>query len=224
MKLKLLFALFFMIIISCKMESKVDKSKTLPFYNSENFTPEWISENNPKYKQIHTIAEFKFTNQNGNKITNKDFQGKIYVADFFFTTCPSICPILTKNMSSIQENYKYDKDVLLLSHSVMPWVDSVAKIKEYALDNGAIDDKWHLVTGDRDDIYKLARTSYFADEDFKKNQNASEFIHTENFILVDKLGRIRGVYNGTLALDVQRLKRHIDILKTELNIKKMTAF
>ncbi len=207
--------LLFIICVSCKKETVVDKIKTLPFYNSEEFTPEWIAENTAAYSEIHTISPFEFTNQNGQKITNKNFKGKIYVADFFFTTCPSICPILAKNMGSLQEIYKEDENILLLSHSVMPWVDSVEKIKEYALEQKAIDGKWHLVTGKREVIYKIARASYFADEDFNKMKDESEFIHTENFVLVDKKGRIRGVYNGTLALDVQRLKRHIEILKRE---------
>ena len=214
MKLKSII-LFFLVCFSCKKEIAIDKTKTLPFYNSEDFTPEWIAENDPKYKNMHTIAPFEFTNQNGEKITNATFQGKIYVTDFFFTTCPSICPILAKNMSAIQERYKNDHDILLLSHTVMPWVDTVEKIKEYAQEKNAMSNKWHLVTGNKDSIYNLARTSYFADEDFKKTKDENEFIHTENFILVDRKGRIRGVYNGTLALDVQRLKRHIEILKIE---------
>ena len=206
----------FIFFVSCKKETTIDKTKTLPFYNSAAFTPEWIAERDDSYATIHTIAPFQFTNQNSQNITNKDFRGKIYIADFFFTTCPSICPILAKNMRSIQETYKVDKDILLLSHSVMPWVDTVEKIKKYALDKKVIDTKWHLVTGDRKAIYKIARTSYFADEDFKKTKDESEFIHTENFVLVDKKGRIRGVYNGTLALDIRRLKRHIEILKKEI--------
>ena len=214
MKLKSIILLL-LVCFACKKEIAIDKTKTLPFYNSEDFTPEWIAENDPKYKNIHSIAPFEFTNQNGEKITNLTFQGKIYVTDFFFTTCPSICPILAKNMSAIQERYKNDHDILLLSHSVMPWVDTVEKIKEYAQEKNAISNKWHLVTGNKDSIYNLARTSYFADEDFKKTKDENEFIHTENFILVDKKGRIRGVYNGTLALDVQRLQRHIEILKKE---------
>ncbi|PQJ78868.1 SCO family protein [Polaribacter porphyrae] len=214
MKIKLFF-LILIVCVSCKKEASIDKSKILPFYNSEDFTPEWIAKNDDEYSKIHKIASFEFINQNGKKITNKDFESCIYVADFFFTTCPSICPILAKNMSAIQEIYKNDNEVLLLSHSVMPWIDTVEKIKEYAKEKNAIDGKWHIVTGNRDKVYNLARTSYFADEDFKKTKDASEFIHTENFILVDKKGRIRGVYNGTLALEVQRLKRHIELLKKE---------
>ena len=215
MKFKAIIILI-IICISCKKETVIDKSKTLPFYNSEEFTPEWIAKTDASYSKIHRIAPFEFTNQNGEKITNNNLEGKIYVADFFFTTCPSICPILAKNMGAIQESYKNDDDIMLLSYSVMPWVDSVEKIKKYATEKNAITNKWHLVTGDRDKIYNLARTSYFADEDFKKTKDVSEFIHTENFVLVDKMGRIRGVYNGTLALDIQRLKRHIEILKKEV--------
>ena len=214
MKLKTILFLF-LICVSCKKETEIDKSITLPFYNSEEFTPEWIAKTDENYSKIHKVASFEFTNQNGKKITNKDFEGKIYIADFFFTTCPSICPILAKNMSAIQDLYKDDDEIMLLSHSVMPWVDTVEKIREYATEKKAIDNKWHLVTGDRDKIYNIARTSYFADEDFKKTKDKSEFIHTENFVLVDKKGRIRGVYNGTLSLDVQRLKRHLAILKKE---------
>lgn len=214
MKLKV-FLLIFIIFVSCKKEIAIDKSKTLPFYNTEDFTPEWIAKDDSKYKDIHTIAPFNFTNQNGEKVSNSTFKDKICVADFFFTTCPSICPTLAKNMSILQEKYKNDDDILLLSHSVMPWVDTVEKIEEYAETNNVIDNKWHMVTGNKDEIYSLARTSYFSDEDFKKTKDESEFIHTENFILVDKKGRIRGVYNGTLTLDVQRLQRHIEILKEE---------
>ena len=204
------------LLLSCKQSTKVDRTKILPFYNSEDFTPEWIAKENSNYSKIHKIAPFEFQNQNGEIITNKNFKGKIYIADFFFTTCPSICPILAKNMASIQEEYKNDTSVLLLSHTVMPWVDSIKKIKEYATEKKAIDGKWHLVTGERNTIYDLARTSYFADDEYKESKNKNDFIHTENFILVDAKGRIRGVYNGTLPVDIQRLKRHINLLKEEL--------
>lgn len=214
MKLKLIIVLA-CICFSCKKDLSVDKTSVLPFYNTEDFTPEWISEYDPEYANIHKVAPFKFINQNGKTLTNKDFEGKIYIADFFFTSCPSICPILAKNMGVIQEKYKADDEVLLLSHSVMPWVDTVEKIKAYASQKKAINDKWHLVTGNRDSIYDLARTSYFADEDFKRTGDKDEFIHTENFILVDKKGRIRGVYNGTLATESKRLIQQIEKLKME---------
>ena len=213
---KIVIILVLIICLSCKKDLSVDKTAVLPFYNSEEFTPEWISENDPEYTNIHTVAPFAFLNQNGDQVTNKDFEGKIYVADFFFTTCPSICPILAKNMGSIQEIYKDDSEVMLLSHSVMPWVDSVEKIKHYASQKKAMNNKWHLITGDRDEIYDLARNSYFADEDYKRTKDESEFIHSENLILIDQKGRIRGVYNGTLSIETQRLVKHIEKLKMEV--------
>ncbi len=203
--------LILVIVFSCKDKAqKTDLAvTTLPYFNTSDFTPEWT-------KGSHKIPEFSFINQTGKPITNSNYKGKIYVADFFFTTCPGICPKLTKNMNSLQEAYKTDADIMLLSHSVMPWVDTVEKLKMYAKENNVDTAKWNLVTGDKDKIYNIARNGYFADEDFKKTQDESDFIHTENFILVDKNGFIRGVYNGTLEIDVERLKRHITILKNEV--------
>ncbi len=198
-----------MILFACKKEKKVQAVTKLPYFNNAAFTPEWEV---PKHK----IPPFSFTNQNGLQVTNDTYKGKIYIADFFFTSCPGICPKLTKNMGKIQEAYKNDPDIMLLSHTVMPWRDSVPLIKAYAEKNKVLDAKWHLVTGDKDALYSIARTGYFADEDFTKTQDTSNFIHTENFVLVDKAGYIRGVYNGTIEIDVLRLQRHIKILKEEI--------
>ena len=187
----------------------------LPVFNPSDFNPELVDISLQNEVNGHKVADFELFNQNGEKITQQNYENKIYVADFFFTSCPGICPKLTKNMASIQEAYKNDNDIMLLSHTVMPWRDSVPLLKDYAIKNNVLDNKWNLVTGDKDEIYQIARTGYFADEDFTKTQDESNFIHTENFVLVDKQGYIRGVYNGTLALDIQRLKRHIEILKKE---------
>lgn len=208
-KLKYISLLIFLFFLSCKEENKNQSVSSLPYFNSSNFTPEW---GDPRHK----IPEFSFTNQNGILVTNKTYAGKMYIADFFFTSCPGICPKLTKNMANIQEAYKNDNDIMLLSHTVMPWRDSVSLLKDYAIKNNVLDNKWNLVTGDKDELYQIARAGYFADEDFTKTQDESNFIHTENFILVDKEGYIRGVYNGTLSIDVERLKRHISILKREI--------
>lgn len=208
-KLKYISLLVFIFFSSCKEKKTKESISSLPYFNSADFTPEW---DNPKHK----IPDFSFTNQNGEVITNETYKGKIYIADFFFTSCPGICPKLTKNMASLQETYKDDADIKLLSHTVMPWKDSVPLLKDYAIKNNVLDEKWNLVTGNKDALYNIARTGYFADEDFIKTQDESNFIHTENFVLVDKNGYIRGVYNGTLPVDVVRLKRHIDILKREI--------
>ena len=214
----LLFTLIASVFISCTDQDKskekaaiLDNSEVtkLPYFNTPIFTPEWE-------KGTHKIPNFSFTNQNGENITNETFEGKIYVADFFFTICPGICPKLTKNMGILQEEYKEDPDILLLSHSVMPWNDTVEKLTVYAKEHEVHLPQWHLVTGDKDAIYKIARDGYFADEDFTNTQDIDNFIHTENFILVDGNGYIRGVYNGTLPLEMKRLKRHIEILKNEI--------
>lgn len=205
---------FLLVFCACKTEKKEIKT-TLPFFNSALFTPEWIEKGTPEYKEIHQIPDFRLFNQEGEVITQKKYEGKIYVADFFFVSCPGICPILEKNMSKLQDRFKNDDEVLLLSHTVMPTKDSIPALKKYAEKNEIISGKWNLVTGDKKQIYDLARKAYFADEDFVKTQDEDAFIHTENFVLIDKKGRIRGVYNGTLALDTERLIRHIQMLKEE---------
>ncbi|OSY89564.1 electron transporter [Tenacibaculum holothuriorum] len=215
MVISLIIVFTLLIAASCNTKKAVDKELTLPFFNSAELTPEWIHKEDNDYKKIHQIPDFSLTNQDGEKITRKTYEGKIYVADFFFVTCPGICPILEKNMSKLQDKFKEDNDVLLLSHTVMPTKDSVPVLKQYAIDNEIDAKKWNLVTGDKKQIYNLARKAYFADEDFVKTQDEDAFVHTENFILIDKKGRIRGVYNGTLALDTERLIRHIEILKKE---------
>ena len=203
-------AILFVSCIEDKEEKEIalNSVKGLPYFDSADFTPRWE-------KPEHKIPQFSFTNQNGEIVTNKDYYGSIYIADFFFTTCPGICPKLEKNMSLLQEHYKSEDDIKLISHTVMPWVDNVDKLKQYEENNDIDAKKWNLVTGDRDTLYSIARNGYFADEDFVKTKDESEFIHTENFILVDKEGYIRGVYNGTIELDIKRLIRHIDILKKE---------
>jgi len=215
MKNKIYLLLALITIFACKTEFKVNKETTLPFFNSAEFTPEWISETSISYRNIHTIPDFEFINQNGEKVTKSTYKDKIYVADFFFTTCPGICPRLAKNMGKLQEAFKNDEEVLLLSHSVTPEQDSVPVLKAYAKENNVDSKKWNLVTGNKNEIYDIARKSYFADEDFVKTQDESAFIHTENFILIDKKGRIRGVYNGTLAIETERILRHIQLLKKE---------
>lgn len=187
----------------------------LPFINKPDFTPEWIDGKDPAYKNIHTIPDFAFTNQEGETVTQKNVQGKIYVADFIFTRCGSICPTMTGNMALLQEKYKHDDDILLLSHSVTPEMDSVPVLKKYAYDKGIIPGKWHLLTGNEKDIYTLAKKQYFAGDTIGYYQTGNEFLHTENFILVDKHRRIRGVYNGTLALEMERLMDDIATLKRE---------
>jgi protein SCO1/2 len=186
--------------------------KTLTIYQPSMVNAELVDSTLQHVKKYHTIADFSLTNQNGKTITQSDYKGKIYIADFFFTACPTICPIMTKNMAGIQEQIIDDDVVLLLSHSVTPVIDSVAQLKKYALEKGVNDAKWNLVTGDKKQIYKLARKSYLA---VKNDGDGGPFdmIHTENFILVDKERRIRGFYDGTKIEDIEKLMEDLDILK-----------
>ncbi|WP_394748908.1 SCO family protein [Spongiimicrobium salis] len=209
----ILFIILFTLSYSCHEKKNVTEvvavhNGELPYFNTPDFTPTWT-------KGDHKIPEFSLINQNGDTITNQNYKGKIYIANFFFTICPSICPRLTESMFTLQEKYGKDDDIQLISHSVMPWYDNVEVLAEYAENNGILEKKWNIVTGPQEAIYELARNGYFADEDFVKTSKESNFIHTENFILVDKEGYIRGVYNGTLPIDMKRLSRHIKILKNQ---------
>jgi len=188
---------------------------TLPFYNSEDYNPEWIEKSDPNYQNIHQIADFEFTDHHGKALNNSSLKGKIYVANFFFTSCPSICPKLTLSMEKIQNTFIDEPDLQLISHSVMPWKDSVSVLNQYAENMDVNYDKWKLLTGDEDEIYALARTSYFADEKIGYNDDESDFLHTDKFILVDKKGRIRGIYTGLVEKDQKRLIEDIGYLLLE---------
>jgi protein SCO1/2 len=198
--------------IGCKSNKK---EMTLPFINKPDFTPEWIKENSSAYKNIHTIPAFSFYDQDGDLITEKTVEGKIYVANFIFTRCAGICPIMTSNMITLQQRFKNDDEVIFLSHSVTPDIDSVPVLKKYANAKGIISGKWHLLTGKQQEIYRMARQEYFAGDTIGFYQTGNEFLHTENFILIDKKKRIRGVYNGTLAIEMERLILDIETLKKE---------
>ena len=187
----------------------------MPFINKPDFTPEWIKADDPAYASIHQVPPFSFTDQDGKTVTEKTVEGKIYVADFIFTRCGSICPKMTADMGLLQEKFKNDDEVIFLSHSVTPEADSVPVLKKYASEKGVISGKWHLLTGNKEDIYRLARKEYFAGDTIGYYQSGDQFLHTENFILLDKHRRIRGVYNGTLPLEMERLADDIATLKKE---------
>ena len=186
--------------------------ETLPIYSPSMVSKELVEENIQFIKKYHKIKDFSMKNQNGKIITQEFYNDKIYVADFFFTTCPTICPIMTENMGYVQEKIKNDSVVLLLSFSVTPEIDSVEQLKKYALEKNVIDSKWNLVTGNKKDIYNLARTSYLV---AKTNGDGGKYdmIHTENFVLVDKEKRIRGFYDGTNSEEMDQLLDDIKILK-----------
>lgn len=204
-KIELLPLLLFT-LVACQPRSK---EVALPFYNTPDFTPQWLSPSNKEYASIHTIAPFSFVNQEGQIITSKDVAGKVYVASFFFTKCGSICPKMNANLKAVADSFAGNPAVLLLSHSVTPDLDSVPRLAQYAGQNGISARNWWLLTGDQAAIYTLARRSYFADEATGYDKGTDDFLHTENAVLIDQKGRIRGVYNATLALEMEKLILHI---------------
>ncbi len=222
-KYSLLSCLFLILCVGCKSDIKkenikvVETSRTehLPYYNEESFTPNWLTPGSQEEKDFHKIPDFKLINQLGDTVTQKTFENKIYVTDFFFTICPGICPQLAESMIKLQEQFKNDEDILLLSHSVMPSTDSVPVLKEYAETHGAIANKWHLVTGDKKEIYSLGRDEYFVENDLGVPKSIEDFLHTENFLLIDKNKHIRGIYNGLNRASMAQLITDIKTLEIE---------
>jgi protein SCO1/2 len=191
------------------------KQHRLPFYNTADFTPLWPGEQKFQEDTLHRIAAFRFTDQAGKLITNETFQGKIYVANFFFTACPGICPKMTSQLNKVQNFFSHRDDVMLLSHSVMPWADSISQLAGFARLHQIKYPQWRLSTGKQSEIYQLARQSYFAEEVAGYTRDSTSFVHTEHCLLVDKHGHLRGVYNGTLELEIDRMIADIQLLLEE---------
>ncbi len=202
--------LIFLGIGSCKQFQKSE----LPIYNPADFNPALVDNSITKISKGHTVAAFELINHNGKTITDKDYENKIYVTDFFFTRCPSICPIMSNNMEKLQQTFLEDNEVMFLSMSVTPIMDSIPILKKYAEKHSVIDAKWNITTGDKKHIYNLARKSYFAVVD-QGDGGLQDFIHTPNFILVDKEKRIRGVYDGTKDDEIVRIIQDIALLQKE---------
>jgi protein SCO1/2 len=196
------------LFVSCNQDLK----KQLPIYNPSDFNPKYVDKSVRDITQNHTVKDFNLINQNGNVITSKDYENKIYVVDFFFTRCPSICPIMTDNMKLVQDEYIDDNNIMLLSLSVTPDIDNVEVLKNYAIEKGVNDLKWNITTGSKKHIYELARKSYFAVVD-QGDGGLQDFIHTPNFVLVDTKKQIRGIYDGTEDKEISRLIKDINILK-----------
>ena len=189
--------------------------RVLPIYQPAKVNPELVDSSIQYQKKYHKIADFELVNQNGARITQENYDGKIYVADFFFTTCQTICPIMTEHMYKIQQQTLSDPDILLLSHSVTPEIDNVAQLQRYAKTKGVLDSKWNLVTGDKKQIYDLARSSYL---EVKMAGNGGDYdmIHTENFMLIDANKQIRGFYDGTDPEAIETLLDDIKVLKASM--------
>lgn len=213
----------FLLVISCKQALKksplkvVENSRVeyLPYYEDATFTPNWITPESEEEKSFHSIPNFTLINQLGDTITHKTFEDKIYITDFFFTSCPGICLKMTGNMLKLQEEFLNDDEVLLLSHSVTPSIDSVSVLKTYADKNAVKDNKWHLVTGNKEEIYDLGRSHYFVENDLGVPKDFNDFLHTENFLVIDKNRHIRGIYNGLNRASIAQLITDVKALKNE---------
>ncbi len=203
----LLLILFVICTLSCNQISK----KELPIYNPSDFNPELVDKSLHNTTENHTVADFELINQNGKIVTQEDYKDKIYIVDFFFTNCAGICPIMTNNMVKLQEEFLSNNDIMLLSLSVTPEIDTTSVLRTYASDKGVIDSKWNITTGNKKHIYELARKSYFAVVE-QGDGGLQDFIHTPNFILVDKKKQIRGIYDGIKDEEIVRLINDIKIL------------
>jgi protein SCO1/2 len=205
---------FIFIGIGVLMYPIVFKKENLPVYNPSDFNPELVDASIRNTASDHTVADFELINHNGKTITQEDYENKIYVTDFFFTRCPSICPLMSNHMEELQNLFLNDTDVMFLSLSVTPVIDSIPVLKKYAEKHGIIDGKWNITTGDKKHIYNLARKSYFAVVD-EGDGGLQDFIHTPNFVLIDQEKRIRGVYDGTKDEEIERIKQDITLLQRE---------
>lgn len=209
------FLLLSSILFFCCTDKK-NHVTALPYYNEPSFTPVFIEDTKDvKSKITHTIDDFSFLNQDSVLVNQASVEGKIHVANFIFTACGSICPAMTKNMKVISDSLSQNKDLAFLSFSVTPWIDNPYILKKFKESYNIHNPNWHFLTGSKKDIYQLARQSYFAEEDIGFSKDSSEFLHTEHFILVDKQKRIRGIYNGTLLLEMHQLINDIRILEQE---------
>ncbi len=205
-KIKLIYFLA-VVFISCDLDSK----KQLPIYNPIDFNSKLVDKSVRNINRNHTVSDFNLINQNGVSVTSKEYENKIYVVDFFFTTCQSICPIMTNNMLKIQSEFINNDDIMLLSISVTPEIDNIKVLKDYTIEKGINDSKWNITNGSKKHIYDLARKSYFAVVD-QGDGSLQDFIHTPNFILVDTKKQIRGIYDGTTESEISRLIKDINIL------------
>jgi protein SCO1/2 len=187
----------------------------LPYYHEATFTPHWYAAEQAPPDTLHVVGPFRFTDQNGRAVTNATLAGRIYLANFFFTECPGICPRMGGHLQQVLRHFAQRPDVQVVSHSVLPARDQVPVLHAYAQRQGIDGRRWHLVTGPKAAIYSMARRQYFADQPLNPATDTSRFVHTEHILLVDRTGHLRGLYNGTLALDVIRMQDDVALLLKE---------
>ncbi len=208
------------VILMALLTGAMAADGALPYFDSAEFTPRWYQADSPELQRLHRIPAFSFINQDGRYISEQDVANGVYVANFFFTTCPGICPSIRKKLMRIQEHFREDDYVKILTHTVRPTTDTVDMLHTYATANEIQSDKWHLLTGDKDTIYKLAKDVYFANEDLGGTMSIDDFLHTENLLLIDENRHIRGVYNGLSNSAINNLISDIELLKKESNRRR----
>lgn len=202
------------VVIMYLFYNALQPKRVLPIYQPSMVNTELVDPDIQYIRKYHSIPDFSLINQLGDTVNAQTFDQKIYIADFFFTSCLTICPIMTDHMAQIQSRILDMPDVLLLSHSVTPVKDSVPVLYQYAQEKGVHANKWHLVTGPKEEIYDLARKSYLvAKEENGGNAGPFDLVHTENFVLVDKQKRIRGYYDGTDSESVEQLLEDLALLR-----------
>ena len=197
---------------------KPSKEKSLPVINPVDVNKEMVDPELLRIGYGHKIGNFSFLNQDGKVVTQQDVKGKVFVAEYFFTTCGTICPIMNVQMQRVHKVYQGNKNVRILSFTVDPKVDTVAQMKRYAVAHGADSKSWFFLTGTQEKLYELARKSFFVlkpAETENQGDVGSDFIHTNNFVLVDKEMRIRGYYDGTNSKEVDELIGDIALLVKE---------
>jgi protein SCO1/2 len=193
-----------------------EEAPVLPYYNTPDFEPQFFTNTKEAEGKItHHLKPFSFLDQHGKSISDTLLRGKVHVANFFFSRCTNICPNMIKQMKVIESEFGQNAEVEILSFSVTPWLDSVRVLKKYAQKNNIKSKQWHLLTGDKNAIYTLARKSYFAEENLGFSKENSQFLHTEHVVLIDKTLRIRGIYNGSLGLEMEQLTKDINLLLAE---------
>ncbi len=207
--------LLFFSLSNSSCNKNTDANIALPYYNDASFEPIFMSSSKDLSNITHKILDFHFLNQDSITIDEKFIEGKIHVANFIFTTCGSICPSMTKNLKLVSDSLRGDENLVFLSYSITPWIDKPNKLRDFRALYNIKDNRWQFLTGNKNDIYTLARKSYFAEEEIGFNKDSSEFLHTEHFILVDKNKHIRGIYNGTLELEMHQLIEDIHSLENE---------
>lgn len=203
---------FLALLFSCQEGGQVS---SIPYYNGPDFSPYFLDKQEAKALINHHIDHFYLKDHHGNTYSHDQLKGKIHVAQFIFTRCGNICPEMISQMKTVAHKFRAHPQVELLSFSVTPWIDDVPTLNKFAHEKRIDVPNWHLLTGSKSNIYDLARRSYFAEEEIGFTKDSTEFLHTEHMILVDKEGRIRGIYNGTLALEAEQCVKDMEKLLTE---------